>query len=186
MWAWLDKWLTLLEEALQGDYMPPALPVVPLAPPLPINSPQPMPTQTKAEQLYSTAYASIGKDMSPANIAPNSLACAESLNGVFFAAFNEHLGTGAALTSTQALYQEMVQDTRLEQITSMEEGAIVISPTGYSSEGAKHGHCGVVGKFDVMSNDSNSGLWLDNYTKETWYNVFNKQLGFPVYLFRIK
>lgn len=145
---------------------------------------KPMP-QTKAEQLYQTAKNCLGIDMSPADIAPDSLACAESLNGVFFKAFGTHLGTGAALTSTLALYKEMSLDTRLQKVDTPIAGDIIISPTGLSTKHSPHGHCGIWGNFDVMSNDSDTGKWKDNYTHEAWYNVFSKELGFPIYFFRV-
>lgn len=141
---------------------------------------------TNQEKLYSVALASIGRDMSPADIAPDSLACAESLNGVFKAAFGSPIGTGAALTSTKALYQHMLTDSRLQQVTMPQAGDIVISPTGYSSKGSTHGHTGIWGNHDVMSNDSNTGVWRDNYTHAAWYNVFHSTLGFPVLFFRVK
>lgn len=139
---------------------------------------------TKAEILYQTGVQSLGKDMSPADRAPDSLACMESVDGVWLEAFGKHLLTPDNRLSTELGYRAMLKDPRLVEISIPEVGCIVISPTGYSSNGSQHGHTGIWGKFDVMSNDSNTGLWTDNYTHEAWYNVFQKKLGFPVYFFR--
>lgn len=139
---------------------------------------------TNAQKLYQVAYDSIGRDMSPADIAPDNLACAESLNGVFKAAFGSPIGTGPALTSTYYLYQEMLKDPRLEATTKPQAGDIVISPSGYSTKNSAHGHCGVWGNHDVMSNGG--GAWQDNYTQAAWYNVFSTTLGFPVFFFHVK
>lgn len=174
--------IAVVEEALQGDYIPPVAPETEPQEPLP-TKPVPM---TNSEKLYNVAFTCIGKDMSPLDVAPDSLGCAESLNGVYFKAFGERLGTGAALTSTKALYESMLKDERLEQVTLPEKGVMVLSPSGYSDKGAKHGHCGIWGNFDVMSNDSNSGLWMSNYTHEAWDNVFVKTLGFPTFYFKVK
>lgn len=175
-WFFNHSTWDLLEEALQGDKDKVTLDYTTET----ILNPKPM---DKAQKLYDTAVACIGIDMSPADIAPDSLACAESLNGVYFKAFGEHLGTSAALTSTKALYESMLKDVRLKQIYTPDLGSIVISPTGYSTKHASHGHTGVAGKFDIMSNDSASGLWRDNYEKSAWVNVFEKTLGFPTYYF---
>lgn len=142
-------------------------------------------TMTNSDKLYETAKSSLGKDMSPQDLAPDSLACMESLDGVFCKAFGAHLLALPGRLSTEAGYNSMLKDTRLEVIKVPEPGCIVISPTGFSAKGAQHGHCGVWGKFDVMSNDSSTGLWTDNYTHEAWYTVFNKTLGFPVVFFKI-
>lgn len=140
-------------------------------------------TMTKAQILYNTAKASLGRDMSPLDKAPDSLACMESVDGVWLVAFGEHLLPLPARLSTEAGYQAMLQDSRLQKVETPTPGCIVISPTGYSSKGSQHGHTGIWGQYDVMSNDSNSGHFLDNYTHLAWYNVFNKSLGFPVYFF---
>lgn len=141
---------------------------------------------TNAEKLYQTAYDSLGKDMSPNDVAPDSLACMESVDGVWLAAFGEHLLAPESRVSTNLGYKAMRLDPRLEQIDIPETGCIVISPTGYSSKNSAHGHTGIWGNHDVMSNDSRTGRWTDNYTHAAWNTVFNRTLGFPVYFFRAK
>lgn len=121
--------------------------------------------------------------MSPLDRAPDYLACMESVDGVWFEAFGEHLLKPEDRLSTNKGYAAMLVDPRLKKIDTPEVGAIVISPTGHSTKGVSHGHTGIVGNFDIMSNDSNSGLWSDNYTKAAWTNVFHRTLGFPVYYF---
>lgn len=180
--AWLSTHFNW-QEKTQQDLPHEASPIVtPPKPPIPIITP-PMPTKTKAEILYETALASLHKDISPKDLAPDTLACMESMDGVWFAAFGEHLLPMPARLSTQAGYQAMLKDPRLKQVFEPEVGAIVISPTGSSSKGAQHGHVGCVGKFDIMSNDSNTGLWTDNYSKAAWIDVFHNTLGFPVKYF---
>lgn len=161
---------------------PPEATDLPQEPSLPIDKP----TMTNQEKLYQVAKESLGKDMSPQDLAPDSLACMESVNGVYLAAFGEELLPMSARLSTEAGYQAMVQDSRLEKTATPTPGCIVISPTGYSSKGSQHGHTGIWGNFDVMSNDSNSGRWTDNYTHDAWYKVFHDTLGFPVFFFNIK
>lgn len=141
---------------------------------------------SNSQKLYDTAVACLGRDMSPQNLAPNSLACAESLNGVFKEAFGKVIDDGSGLLSTAGLYQRLKNDSRFTQVNDPQPGDIVISPTGLSYKGSAHGHCGLWGKFDIMSNDSDTGKWKDNYTHQAWYDVFQKELGFPVFFFRVK
>jgi len=160
--------------------------------PIQVKYPEPlMPTSTPVltgrEKLYQTALACLGKDMSPADVAPDSLACAESINGVYKACFGGFIGIGAELTSTFALWKRLLADPRFTEVTEPLAGDIVISPTGTSHTGAGlHGHTGIWGNHDVMSNDSSTGKWTDNYTHQAWYDVFQKRLGFPVYFFRVR
>lgn len=151
-----------------------------------IEPPAPIPAKTKREYLYEVAYKCIGRDMSPADVAPDSLACAESINGVFKEAFGEFIGSGAALTSTAALYQTLRTDSRFELVINALPGDIVISPTGTSTKGSAHGHVGIWGKETIMSNDSSTGKWLANYLLRNWKLVFHDTLGFPVFYFRVK
>lgn len=186
---WLEnlfKWDTELPpEVLQKPVQAPVSPVKPVAAESPVITPK-SPQMTNSQKFYNTALASLHKDMSPNDLAPDSLACMESVDGVYTATFGEHLLSMPARLSTQAAYEAMLRDPRLEAIIDPIPGDIVISPTGHSTKGAQHGHTGCWGKNDVLSNDSNTGLWSDNYTHEAWYSVFNKTLGFPVYFFRIK
>lgn len=167
---------------------PPVEPPKPPPTPVPVPEPPKPPMPTKREILYGVAKASIGVDMSPNDIAPDSLACAESLNGVFRKAFGSVIAGGSALTSTNALFKAMKVDPRFEMINPEEflPGDITIAPTGYSTMNKPHGHCGVWGVSTVMSNDSDTGLWLANYTHAAWHNVFHTTLGFPIYGFRVK
>lgn len=180
------------EETPDINYIPqpPKPPVVPQeassTPQAPFYIPtNPKTTMTNREKLYQTALASLHKDMSPLDKAPNTLACMESVDGVYLTCFGEHLLSPATRLSTELGYQAMIIDRRLEKVTSPLPGDIVICPTGYSSIGSQHGHTGIWGNFDVMSNDSNTGLWTDNYTQTAWDTVFHKTLGFPVYYFRV-
>lgn len=169
-----------------------ALPVPPKPapePPLPPNpAPMPEPVETKRERLYRVAKSCIGRDMSPNDVAPDSLACMESLDGVWLETFGEHLLPLANRLSTASGYQAMLHDARLEKITEAQAlpGDISIAPTGTSAKGSPHGHVGIRGKETYMSNDSSTGLWKANYTLPAWKLVFSTTLKFPLYYFRVK
>lgn len=141
------------------------------------------PMESNKDKLYRVALASLGTDMSPQDLAPDSLACMESLDGVWFKAFGEHLLPLPGRLSTKAGYEALLKDSRFKVVSVPTTGCIVMSPTGYSTKRAPHGHVGIWGNYDVMSNDSDTGKWMDNYTHKAWYDVFQGTLGFPVVFF---
>lgn len=160
-------------------------------PPITPKPPEPMPelvkpVQTKREHLYEVAKACIGQDMSPQDVAPDTLACMESVDGVYLKAFGKHLLSPANRYSTMLGYKAMLNNPELEVVADPLPGDIVISPTGYSSKNSPHGHTGLRGISTYMSNDSDSGLWKANYTLAAWPLVFSKTLGFSVIHFRVK
>jgi len=150
--------------------------------------PPAMPKLTKREHLYDTAYDSIGIDMSPQDKAPDALGCMESLDGVYLAAFGEHLLMPADRLSTARGYAAMRVNPNLELIKNEDAGFgdIVISPSGMSTKNSKHGHCGIRGHNAYMSNDSDTGKWLSNYNIPNWKLVFADTLGFPIFHFRVR
>lgn len=170
--------------------LPPPEPIIPIPVPEPVQPvPEPVvPSESKREKLYRIAKECRGVDTSPADVASDDLACAESLNGVFKKAFGSPIATGTALVSTNALYKAMIKDPRLELVPGKDAlpGDIVISPTGYSTKGADHGHCGIRGITTYMSNDSTTGKWTANYNLPNWKLVFHDTLGFPIHHFRVK
>ena len=181
--------------AIQEPLPEPIIPPKPAPEPVPVPEPPkplPMPEKTKREHLYEVAkdiaLAPVKRDMSPLDRAPDRLACVESLDGVFFEAFGEHLFTPADRLSTARAYAAMRVDPRLELIKN--EGAlpgdVVVSPSGMSTKGAPHGHTGIRGKTTYMSNDSDTGKWLANYNLNNWKLVFQDTLGFPIFHFRVK
>lgn len=144
--------------------------------------------ETNREKLYRVAKSCLGREMSPLDIAPDTLACVESLNGVFKEAFGTPIATG--IVGTSLLYAHMLEDSRFKEIPNEEAlpGDIRIYVTGQSEKGAPHGHVLVLGKETAMSNDSNStppGLWHAHYTLPAMALVFEKTLGFPPVTFRV-
>jgi hypothetical protein len=134
-------------------------------------------------KLYQTALEFRGFDASPNDVAPDEFGCAETVEGVYHAAFGTYIG-GRILVSTTDLYKSLLISSRFTQTSQPQAGAIIISPTGYSSIGATHGHTGICGENGVvMSNDSRTGMFMENYTIDSWNRYYKERLGFPVYYF---
>lgn len=142
------------------------------------NPTPPLKTQRSASLiLYDTAYSFIGKDASPRDFAQDEYGCVDSLQEVIRAAGRAYIA-GRTL-STATLCQQLLKSPAYKLINGPELGAVTVFPTA----GDNHGHCGIVGRNYVMSNDSNSGYWLANYTLAGWSQTA-KNRRLPVFYFR--
>lgn len=133
----------------------------------------------KSDHLYDVAYSFIGKDASPKELAPDVVSCAESLSCVMIAAgvpdlHNPILGT--------AQLNQWLHD-HFTEVEVPELGDIVMSATG-SGNGRIKGHCGVMGKHTVMSNNSQSGLWDYHWTLDEWKKYYEIRGGIPTKYYR--
>lgn len=119
----------------------------------PISSPL-----TNRERLYTAAATFLGRDASPKNLADKDVACAESVSHVLaIAGFNV-----GKILSTLELGQTLLNDKRFVKINTIDvdAGDIIIYESGTGNGKIPHGHTGIVGiNADVMSNNSDSGLW---------------------------
>jgi predicted carbohydrate-binding protein with CBM5 and CBM33 domain len=74
-----------------------------------------------------------------------------------------------------------------ERVDLPDKGCVIISPTGYAGPGGilSNGHTGIVGvDGNIMSNDSATGLFTQNYTIESWRKRYVDQGKFPMAFFR--
>lgn len=147
--------------------------------------PEPVATETNREKLYRVSKSLLGQDVSPDDLAPDELACVDSLNHVYEKAFGEPIKRG--LVSTIELYKIMLNDSRFRGIGEVEvlPGDIAIAVSVQTSTSIKHGHVGCVGEFDVMNNDSTDGIWKADYTLAAWKKYFWDTLHFPPHYFRV-
>ena len=130
--------------------------------------------------LLSVCKGYLGTDASPRDIAKDELACAETVTTILRTVYP----TTPIITGTWTLF-DWLRDAKngWEETQTPEPECIVISPTGMGNPGTV-GHTGFVGENNViMSNDSRTGKFLENYTIDTW-NAYYKKRGFPVYYFR--
>ena len=145
------------------------------------------PDQTKSGLLYFNALLQLGKDASPIDEADDVLGCVDSVEEIYKRTFGTYIQNPKTL-STRRLYLTLLdRPDKFQKIDVPVRGAIIISPTGYSTKGAQNGHVGICSDWDVvMSNDSRSGLWLENYTSRSWKQYYRDKLGFPVHFFLVK
>ncbi len=138
--------------------------------------PTPMPEKkTKREELYDVAYAALGTDMAPLN---DTLGCAEALSHVLMRA---GVPLPSPIVSSYALDKWFQKN--LKEVMDPEPGDIISSPTG-TGNGKVRGHCGIVGKHSIMSNNSQSGKWDYHWTLDDWKKYYEVYGAIPTRFYR--
>lgn len=168
--------IPLLSKLIDAMYPKPVEPAKPIE-----NKPMPEEkVESPAEKLYRVSKASLGKKLSPKNPV---LGCAEALNAVHKIAFGDEIGGGV---SSSLLWEAIKKRKDFIQTPSYEVGAVIISPTSTKppSSEIEHGHVGICGNFQIMSNNSMTGMWDTHFTKERWESYFKKVGGYPIYYYR--
>lgn len=135
-------------------------------------------------RLYLMALISLGTDASPNDIAPDEFGCAETVDSIYKRAFGAYIA-GSITLSTAKLYTKFLSDTtHWLEVAKPRQGDIVISPTGHGN-GKIMGHVGIVGSgVNIMSNNSYTGYFEENYTLETWKARYVGSGGLPMRFFR--
>lgn len=120
---------------------------------------------------------------------PNLYACAASLSGVLKAGGIAGLpATGIA--GTRALCNWLLASDQFEEVDAPLPGDIVISASPFAPEQGQleHGHCGVQAAVDqgIMSNDSDTGKWMERWTLPDWLAYYTTYGGLPMRYFRAR
>lgn len=145
-------------------------------PPAPIPADVPyVPTNT--ERLLKLAKESLGTDLSPFDIAPDELGCAESISNLIGKVI-----TFPVSISTAQLKECLDDSKQFERITEPEDGAIIVSPR----TDTVFGHVGIFLGTSIASNNSLNGLFEKNYLYSTWIKEFKEKRGLRIYLWRLK
>lgn len=132
--------------------------------------------------IYTAAAKCYEKHITLDPSVPFDLGCAEAVSYVLKVSGIVFPTEGIA--GTAALYTWLQQHFIL--VVNPLPGDVVISPTGFSSKNSPHGHTGIVAKYGILSNDSDTGLFLEKYTIASWHQYFGVTEGFPVFYFRSK
>lgn len=130
--------------------------------------------------VYDAAISCLGTDASPNDIAPDEYGCAETVSDVLIKSGVDM----PVFVSTYQLYQFLSSSPTFIAMDQYLPGDVIISPTGMGNGTLPNGHTGIVGNMDViMSNDSSTGLFNQNYSIESWKNRYQKMGGYPVFFF---
>lgn len=138
-------------------------------------------TSVTSASIYTAAKNSLHKHMTLDPSVPADVGCAEAVSAVLKLAGVAVPEGGIASTAT--MYEWLKNSPWFVQTGNPVQGDIIISPTGTSTKGVAHGHVGIVAQYGVLSNNSDTGLWLEAYTLASWKQYFNGIEGFPVIYF---
>lgn len=145
----------------------------------------PIPPASAPDLLYKVAKESLGMDVSPNDLAPDELGCAETVSNLI----QKVDPTFPIITGTWTLGAKMKADNRFERIYVPEKGCIVICMTG-TGNGSMVGHTGIyMGGGVIASNESfgkKKGQFVENFTMESWRNRYEDRGGFETLFFRLK
>jgi hypothetical protein len=168
------SWLRFLIDLIVATFQPTTTPDA-IAPTTPQKPAEPA-VEGRREALHQEALLWIDKDASPLENAPDDLACAESVSALIRRVYRDF----PTRVSTARLHEELKKDKRFKATLDFKPGIIVISPT----VGATIGHCGIATDDQrIMSNDSATGKWMNNYSLKNWVSHFRTKKGLRVYFF---
>ncbi len=138
---------------------------------------------TSTNPIYDAALHALHSDASPNDLAPDYLACAETVTTLVNKAVP---GALRITTATYILRKELLESPYFQEVSDPIAGDIIISATGYGGKnGVTHGHCGIVLTNNIIaSNSSRTGLFDENFTLASWYRYFRDVGGYEVRFFR--
>jgi hypothetical protein len=134
-----------------------------------------------SRKLAKVARQSDGKDMAKTQ---SQFGCAEALNLIALIALGSPIG---GELSTLRMYKALLANpSRFVRCYKPTQGVLIISPTGYGSGRIANGHTGIfIDTVNIMSHQSDTDKWTQNYTLGSWKDRYEKVGGFHVELFRV-
>lgn len=139
-------------------------------------------------KLYNSAKKLMGTIVCADNDADGhgAYGCMETMNGVFKDAFGVPIGGGASLALAFPFLED---ETRFQRILLADAtyGDIIACITGQAiGDAAQHGHIGVIGKYGILSNNSEDAKLEEVWTVPKWIGVYVEALKFPLHIYRVK
>lgn len=135
--------------------------------------------------IYTTAKKCLEQHITLDMEVPNEVGCAEAVSYILNKAGIAGI-PAEGFQSTYDLYLWLKNNQNFCLSTTPSLGAVIVSPTGTSTLNSPHGHTGICGQYGILSNDSNTGLFLEIWTVDKWEQYYGETLGFPIYFFNIK
>lgn len=134
--------------------------------------------------LVEYCIEALGTDVTPDDLVPDIVACAITVSTLM----NKVDSTFPKVSGTWTLYDILVHRKDYEKVNDMTPGTIVISPTGMgNSKKLPNGHVGICTRDNkIASNNSDTGLFTENYTLDTWTKRYVTMGEYPLFLFRKK
>lgn len=141
-------------------------------------------------KIYNVAKLSLGEHLTLNPNVPADVGCAEAVSFVLKNAGITGM-PAEGYAGTADLYRWLLANPQFKLIEQPEQGAIIVSPTGYGN-GTIEGHTGILGAFGVntpneygiLSNNSDNGLFQEKWNLLTWYEYYGQKGGLPLAMFK--
>lgn len=136
------------------------------------------PVKTNSEKFLEHIESSYEKDISPRNLAPQELSCAEGVSELIRFIYPDF----KIQISTAELKRQLDNDPRFKRTLEPKRGVIIVSPRTRTV----NGHIGTcVSTTKIASNDSMDGKFRINYTWESWIREFKQRRGLRIFLYEM-
>lgn len=135
-------------------------------------------------KLYGYSLQFLSTDASPKDQAPDEVGCADTASYLIIGALGPVI---KHTVSTADLFNQLNKSPNFKRVTAFEPGCIVISPTVIGKQPGKltNGHVGIVGEAnEILSNDSRTGLLIQNFTVDSWVARYRALGKYPIYVFK--
>lgn len=139
------------------------------------------------KNIYTVALSFLGKDASPNDWAPDEYGCAETVSDILrFAGVKMPV-----IISTYLIYHFFLDHQDLfVKIDQPSQGDILVYPTGTGNGNLANGHIFICGEgseddMKLMSNDSSTGLFKQNYTIKSARARYTGIGGYKPHFFRV-
>lgn len=133
------------------------------------------------QTIYNTAYSLLEQKLGKDTSIPKGVNCANAVTDVLIRAGVPGL-PAKGIPGTWTLNEWL--KANLVVVKDPLPGDIIMSPTGYGKKSMPNGHVGIVGKYQVMSNNSRTGKWDTHFTQQTWRDRYETKGGYPVIFYR--
>lgn len=94
------------------------------------------------------------------------------------------------IAGTRELCNWIVASGLIEEVAEPQPGDIVISasPVAPAPGQLEHGHCGIIAAVGqgIMSNDSDTGKWMEKWNLPDWLAYYSTYGGLPARYFRAR
>jgi hypothetical protein len=134
------------------------------------------------QTIYEAAKSCLGTHLTLDPSMPSEVGCAEAVSALLRKARISVPAGGIA--GTASLYAWLPKNG-FTRASKPDPGDVIISPTDLGN-GAVRGRTDIVGKSGILANDSQTGLFLELWSLDTWREWCGVKGGLPVDFFRWK
>lgn len=134
------------------------------------------------EKIYNTAVKLLNIDVTPEDIVPDEVDCADTVSVVLKTA---GFDIGNFRLTTDLYRYLLFKGENWREVFKPLRGDIIISPTGYGNGKLTSGHVGIMlNSYDIASNKSATGIFCKNYNLDSWRQRYRDIGGFPIVFIR--